>query len=67
MASFFFIQQVFFFSDKDSPWYSLWPLILEHMRLLFQCGESLESIALAFSSTLGVEENNVSNMKLASN
>lgn len=40
----------------------MWPLILEHVRLLFQCGESLEEICDVFHVVLKVDKMKVSSL-----
>ena len=40
----------------DSQWYSIWPHLLDHVRLLFQCGKTLESITEVFSIALGIDK-----------
>ena len=46
-------------SGDDEGWSSLLPLLLEHVRLLFQCGTLLEKVAQVFSPVLQIEENKV--------
>lgn len=49
----------FDYYSVDSPWHSIWQGLLEHMRLLFQCGRSLEDISTVFSAPLGIDKTKV--------
>ena len=49
--------------DDDEGWSSLFPLLLEHVRLLFQCGIFLEQLAQVFSPILQTEKAKVCQLK----
>ena len=48
------------YNSADCVWYSIWLNLLDHIRLLFQCGKELESITEVFSITLGINKAKVS-------
>ena len=35
------------------PWGEVWPLLLEHARLVFQCGQALDRVAATLAPVLG--------------
>ena len=46
------------------PWKDIWPLLLEHSRIVFQCGQPLDRVAGSLAPVLGEGEEKEALLKL---